>query len=92
MDCPEVCAVKMILEYQRRKPEKSRDKDCWFFLGVSHFARQNPELHPVWFTPIQMGRNTLQKLLKEAMKKTGVDVTSEKITATSSRKQMIQAS
>ena len=85
VDCPEICPVRTIMEYERRKPEECKGPDKFFFLGVKNIARTNPDLHPIWFANCRMGRNTLQNNLKNAMVKLGVDVKAEHISATSAQ-------
>ena len=91
LENPEICPVRTLFEYHNRKNDSQKGPDCWFFLGVNHQARRQPQLHPIWFVNCRMGRNTLQENLKKAMEKIGVNVENEHITATSARKQMIQA-
>ena len=90
-ECPDICPVRTLLEYQRRKPESAKESKKPFFIGVSALARKNPELYPIWYVNCRMGRNTLAGNFKRAMGKAGVDVLKEKITATSARKNMMQS-
>ena len=49
-----------------------------------------PEFEPIWYIDGRMGENTLAKLLPNALEAIGVDVKSEKISAYSARKNLIQ--
>ena len=88
---PEICPVRTLLEFKRRKTEDQNAPDKPFFLTVKQSAQANPEREQFWYTKSRMGENQIAKLFTEAFSEAGVDVKAEKIKATSCRKNLVQA-
>ena len=88
---PEICPVRTLLEFKRRKTEDQNAPDKPFLLTVKQSAQSNPEREQFWYTKSRMGENQIAKLFTEAFSEAGVDVKAEKIKATSCRKNLVQA-
>ena len=90
-DYPDICPVRTIMEYERRKKKIQKSHNCPFLLGVNQQARSNPDGTLYWYINSPMGVNTITSLLKNALEGAGVDLRNQKITASSSRKNLVQA-
>ena len=88
--CPEICPVKTILFYISKKTGVQNDPEFSFLLNPKLTAVKNPEKEIFWYSSNRMGKNKISKLLKDALTKSGVDLSNQKITATSARKSMLQ--
>ena len=88
--CPEICPVKTILFYISKKTDVQNAPDFAFLLNPKLSASQNPDKEIFWYSSNRMGKNKISKLLKDALTKSGADLSNQKITATSARKSMLQ--
>ena len=79
------------MEYEKRKKKIQKSHNCPFLLGVNQQARSNPDGTLYWYINSPMGVNTITSLLKNALEGAGVDLRNQKITASSSRKNLVQA-
>ena len=89
-DHPEICPVRNMLEFQRRKTKFQNSPGQPFFFSIKQSAQANPAKEPFWYTNGRMGINHIGNLFKQAFVAVGVDVKAEKITATSGRKNLLQ--
>ena len=90
-DHPEVCPVRTLLEFRRRKNDHQNAPGQPFLWTVKQSAQANPDREPFWYTNGRMGRNQIGNLFKQAFIEAGVDVKAEKIKGTSGRKNLAQA-
>ena len=91
-DNPEICPVRTILEYQRRKTYAQKmTADYSFLLNVKQSAKMEPEKHLFWYINGLMGHNLIRNLLKYSLEAAGVDIKKQKISTSSTRKNVVQA-
>ena len=90
-DNPEICPVRNMLEFQRRKTQFQRSPDFPLLLTVKASAEKNPGKEVFWYTNGRMGVNTIAKLFKLACEKVGFDPLKEKVSSTSCRKGLVQS-
>ena len=90
-DNPDLCNVRTVLEYMKRKTDKQNQPDIPFLLGVKQSAQRCPEKEVFWYIDVRMGVNTIASLLKKAMEAVGIDCKKEKISSYSARKTLIQS-
>ena len=88
---PDTCPVRNIVAYQEKKTEEQLHGAMPFLLCVNLAAEANPDKYKKWYTNNRMGVNQIGTLFKKVFGDLGVDTLKEKISATSSRKQLVQA-
>ena len=87
---PHTCPVGNILFYQNKKTPKQLNPDMPFLLCTRKFGMWNLS-EEFWFQDIRMGKESIQKLFKNALVSAGVDITGQKITPMSARKARIES-
>ena len=87
---PEVCPVRTLVEYKRRRNEFQNQVGNPFMWTVKQSAQANPSKEPFWYTNGRMGVNQIGKLYQNAFLEVGVNIKAEKIKATSCRKNLVQ--
>ena len=94
---PHLCYVRTLLEYQRRKKIQQKNPEAPFFLNVLAAAAKSPAQYNYWYVGTGqpgsgiMGIHTLEGLITEALEGAGVDCKTEKYSAISLRKSLMQS-
>jgi hypothetical protein len=97
-DYPETCYVRTVLEFLRRKSPQQKNPLAPYFLNSYPAAVMNPSQYPYWYVGNGdeqsgiMGIHTLESLLNNALELAGVNCKTEKYSAISLRKAMLQSS
>ena len=91
LEAPEICPIKTILLFQSKKTPAQLAPNIPFLLNPKLSALKNPENEIYWFSSNRCGRNKISSLFKNALVKSGADLSGQKITANSARKTMIQS-
>ena len=87
----DICPVITFVLYQSKKTVFQSSADYPFMLNPKNSAVKSPEKELFWYSNNRCGKNTISGLFKKALEKAGCDLSGQKISATSVRKNFIQA-
>ena len=88
---PLICPIRTLDFFQSKKTEHQLGPKQPFLLTIKPKAEANPDKERYWFTNNRMGVNTIAKLYSSAFSEMGINTKNLKISATSTRKQLIQS-
>ena len=87
----DICPVVTFVFYQSKKTGIQSSPDYPFMLNPKNSAVKSPEKELFWYSNNRCGKNTISGLFKKSLEKAGCDLSGQKITATSVRKNFIQS-
>ena len=86
----DICPVVSFVWYQSKKTVFQSTPDFPFMLNPKNSAVKNPEKELFWYSNNRCGKNTISGLFKKSLERAGCDLSGQKITASSVRKNLIQ--
>ena len=87
---PDICPVRTLLVFNRRKTEEQRQPDQPFMMSIKQSAQAAPKEQQYWFTKQRMGLHRIAQLLPDACREVGIDPKAERYTNTSIRKTLLE--